>query len=262
MLAYLKSKTHDKTIDDIFLKSIAAHDIILLAETHMGYSDSVLIEGYHYFQVCRPISRNNRYFGGIEILYKSSIKDGVKILPIRNTNFHWILFKKDFFNLNNDIYLCTVYYPPSNSAYLSEDSEIFQRIEKDIFSYQNLGDIILCGDFNARCGTDNDFVSNDLDDFIPIDPNYVADNSRIRYSRDSKLDSRGKELLDFCIGNNLRILNGRILGDSLGNFTCFNVHGQSVVDYVIASEEVLSHVLTFKVSSFNHFYLILIVTLF
>ena len=82
---------------------------------------------------------------------------------------------------------------------------------------------------------------------------YVADNSRIRYSRDSKLDSRGKELLDFCIGNNLRILNGRILGDSLGNFTCFNVHGQSVVDYVIASEEVLSHVLTFKVSSFNHF---------
>ena len=89
----LKSKTHDKTKDDIFLKSIAAHDIILLAETHMGYSDSVLIEGYHYFQVCRPISRNNRYFGGIAILYKSSIKDGVKILPIRNTNFHWILLK-------------------------------------------------------------------------------------------------------------------------------------------------------------------------
>ena len=55
------------------------------------------------------------------------------------------------------------------------------------------------------------------------------------------------------IGNNLRILNGKLLGDSLGNFTCFNVHGQSVVDYVIASEEVLSHVLTFKVSSFNHF---------
>ena len=125
-----------------------------------------------------------------------------------------------------------------------------------------MGDVILCGDFNARCGTENDFVSNDLDDFIPIDPNYVADNSRIRYSRDSKLDSKGKELLDFCIGNNLRILNGRILGDSLGNFTCFNVHGQSVVDYVIASEEVLSHVLTFKVCSFNHFYLILIVNSF
>ena len=115
----------------------------------MGYTDSVSIEGYHYFQVGRPISRNNRYFGGIAILYKSSIKDGLKILPIRNINFHWILLKKDIFNLNNDIYLCTVYYPPSNSANLSEDSEIFQFIEKDFFSYQNLGDIILCGDFSS-----------------------------------------------------------------------------------------------------------------
>ena len=56
-----------KTKDDIFLKSIAAHDVILLAETHLGNTDSVSIEGYHYFQVCRPISRNNRYFGGIAI---------------------------------------------------------------------------------------------------------------------------------------------------------------------------------------------------
>lgn len=247
----LKSKNHDKTKDDIFLKSISAHDIILLAETHMGYNDSVSIEGYHYFQVCRPVSRNNRYFGGIAILSKISIKNGVKILPIKNTNFHWIQLKKDFFNLINDIFICTVYYPPSNSAYLSDDIDIFQLIEKDIFIYQNLGDIMLCGDFNARCGTENDFVSNDLDNFVPIDAYYIADSSKRRNSRDSKLDTRGKELLNFCIGNNLRILNGRMLGDSFGNFTCFNVHGQSVVDYVVASEEILRQVITFKVSSFN-----------
>ena len=248
----LKSKTHDKTKDDIFLRSISAHDVILLAETHIGYNDHVSIEGYHFFQVCRPISRNNRYFGGIAILSKSSIKDGVKILPISNTNFHWIQLKKEFFNLTNDIFICTVYYPPSNSAYLSDDnSEIFQLIERDLFVYQKLGDIILCGDFNARCGSENDFVSEDLDEFIPVNSNYVADNSKIRNSRDSKLDARGKELLDFCIGNNLRILNGRMLGDSSGNFTCFNTHGQSVVDYAIVSDEVLRHIITFKVSSFN-----------
>ena len=68
--------------------------------------------------------------------------------------------------------------------------KFFNLLKRTFFSYQNLGDIILCGDFNARCGTENNFVSNDLDDVIPIDPNYVADNSRIRYSRDSKLDSR------------------------------------------------------------------------
>ena len=68
--------THDKTKDDIFLKSISAHDIVLLAETRIGYSDSVYnIQGYHYFQVCRPISRNNHCFGGIA---KSFIKNGEK----------------------------------------------------------------------------------------------------------------------------------------------------------------------------------------
>ena len=58
-------------------------------------------------------------------------------------------------------------------------------------------------------------------------------------------------MLDFCIGNNLRILNGRMLGDSGGKFTCFNVHDQSVVDYVLISKKMLKQVLTFTVSSFN-----------
>lgn len=73
----LKSKNFDKTKDDIFLKSISAHDIVLLAETHLGYTDSISIKGYHCFQVCRPISRNNRYFGGLAILTKVGIKNGV-----------------------------------------------------------------------------------------------------------------------------------------------------------------------------------------
>ena len=148
-------------------------------------------------------------------------------MPITNNNFHWIQLQKEFFNLHNDIFICTVYYPPSTSAYLSNDndSEIFQLIEKDIFTYQNLGNIIICGDFNARCGAGNDFVTDYVDDYVPTDACYVVDYCKKRQSKDSKFDTRGKELLDFCIGNNLSILNGRMLGDSYGNFTCFNVHG-------------------------------------
>ena len=112
---------------------------------------------------------------------------------------------------------------------------------------------ILCRDFNAHCGNENDFVIDDLDDFVPIDSYYVAvySKSRVRHNKDSKLDLRGKELLDFCIGKKLHILNGRLLGDSWGNFTWFNVHGQSVVDY-FASEELLRFIITFKVSGFSH----------
>ena len=229
------------------MKSISAHDIVLLAETHLGYSDNVQIDGFHYFPICRPMSSHNRHFGGLAILSKINIKNGVKILPICNTNFQWIQLRKEFFNLRKDLFICTVYYPPRSSTYLNSDnSEVFELLEKDIFMYQNLGHIIICGDFNARCGGENDYVTDDLDNFIPINSSYIAGYSKGRQSRDIKIDTRCKELLDFCIGNKLRILNGRVLGDTCGNYTCFNVHGQSVVDHALASDEILGQILFLK----------------
>ncbi|CAG2221418.1 ABCB1 [Mytilus edulis] len=71
-----------------------------------------------------------------------------------------------------------------------------------------------------------------------------------RKSRDQKIDQRGKEVLDFCISKQIRILNGRVLGDTFGNFTCYTPNGASVVDYVAVSEEILENVLYFKVSRF------------
>jgi hypothetical protein len=50
---------------------------------------------------------------------------------------------------------------------------------------------------------------------------------------DCKVDNRGKQLLDLCIGSKLRFLNGRMWGDSYGKFTCIKPSGSSVVDYVI-----------------------------
>ena len=65
-----------------------------------------------------------------------------------------------------------------------------------------------------------------------------------------KIDKRGRDLLDFCIGHQLRILNGRILGDLLGNYTCYTPNGCSTVDYAIVSENVLESILYFKVNNF------------
>ena len=47
------------------------------------------------------------------------------------------------------------------------------------------------------------------------------------------------------------MLNGRMLGNTFGNFTCFNVHGQSVIDYALASDKSLRKILLFNVSPFN-----------
>lgn len=50
--------------------------------------------------------------------------------------------------------LATVYIPPANSNYYSEQ---FSFLETDIAQYSNMGDIMLMGDFNARLGNMQDF---------------------------------------------------------------------------------------------------------
>ena len=62
------------------------------------------------------------------------------------------------------------------------------------------------------------------------------------------ISTRGKQLIEICIQPGLRILNGRILGDS---FTSFQPLGSSVIDFVIASESLVKRIPDFKVHSFQ-----------
>ena len=48
----------------------------------------------------------------------------------------------------------------------------------------------------------------------------------------------------------MRFVNGRVLGDTFGNFTCYTTHGASTVDYVLVSEGILDHILYLKVNDF------------
>ena len=45
-------------------------------------------------------------------------------------------------------------------------------------------------------------------------------------------------------------MNGRVLGDTFGKFTCYTPNGASTVDYVLLSESVLDQILYMKVSNF------------
>jgi hypothetical protein len=106
------------------------------------------------------------------------------------------------------------------------------KISIDIENLKSKGDILLCGDFNARTAVDLDFICDDDHQFIPVYQNYDTDRNMVkRKSKDQITD--GRSLLDFCIVNQLRILNGIVLGDmqaGLGQFTCHTSNGSSVVD--------------------------------
>jgi endonuclease/exonuclease/phosphatase family metal-dependent hydrolase len=141
-----------------------------------------------------------------------------------------------------------------NSSYAKQSNDdILDSIERDIVNkYMNNGDIVLCGDLNARSGSEPYFIQNDsYGDHVPVNEDYECDIvQEKRNSYDNKLDARGRPLLELCVTTKMRILNGRVIGDLFGKYTCHKPTGSSVVDYIILSEELLTSVLYFKVSDF------------
>ena len=80
----------------------------------------------------------------------------------------------------------------------------------------------MCGDFNARIGKDYDFIKNERsggETFLPLPDDYIAQELRHRNSKDAITNSYKRPFLDLLINNKLHILNGRTLGDTLGDFT-------------------------------------------
>ena len=249
-----KHKGYNKYSDPRFIAEINRKDIVCLQETHCSLEDALELPGFKSVHLIRPKSVNtNKRSGGLSIFVRNEIKAGIKFLEHSNNEYIWLKLNSSFFNLPKDIFLCFIYDPPENSSYThSLNEDILELIEKDISKFSTCGNIILAGDFNARTGNDEpDFNSNDSADLIPLYDNYTPDmNLLVRHSKDKHLSSRGKVLNDLCIETSLRILNGRSRGDFIGQLTCHNPRGSSVVDYFIVSEELVSKISFFNVHKF------------
>ena len=246
----------NKLDDSEFLKRLKQFEILCLQEIHCGQSDtkSLFVEGYKLFPFHRRISNNNRHYGGSLIFVKNEIRDGVKILQNPNGDKVWVKLKKDFFNLENDIFLCFVYAPPESSSYSkSLDYDIFEKLELEISTHSAIGNVIIAGDFNAKTGTECDYVSDIEDQHSPINynPLYAFDKPISRRNRDKHgVDLHGQRLLNLCKNTQIRILNGRTKGDRLGEFTRFPLslrESPSTLDYIAADTSIIKKIETFSV---------------
>ena len=68
-------------------------------------------------------------------------------------------------------------------------------------------------------------------------------------------NSNDKLLTNICIGNHLITLNGRTIGDLLGQYTCHTYNGASIADYVIVSHDLLASVVGFRfddITEYSH----------
>ena len=241
-----------KTDDCVVNKILCSHDIFCLSEIHCSDENVPMVEGYGCFKKCRGKSKKiNRYFGGIAIYYRKSLRPGIKFIK-DETDYVWLKLCKSFFGMVKDVYLCLSYIPPEyDNYYKSRGIDSISMIEEDVVSFMNLGSVMLMGDFNARTGDSLDYIESD--DFIGVDESWYEPDVMALSRTSCDLASpcaRGKRLLDLCRSTRIRILNGRSLGDSFGSFTCYKDKGSSVVDYVILSEDAVKDVAFFHVGDF------------
>ena len=132
--------------------------------------------------------------------------------------------------------MCGAYIPPANTtANITSKTDYCGNLEESILKYKNKGNIIIMGDLNARIGnkdnTLNKKLNEDLGHLLPTTKELI--NSQDRCSCDNTVNTAGRKLIKLCNNHSLRVANGQTTGDRVGNYTCFNNGGASVVDYLL-----------------------------
>ena len=157
-----------------------------------------------------------------------------------------------FFNISEDFYICATYvWGHESPVYNTFNVDLFEILENDITYFSEFGKIFVVGDLNSRVGNKFDYIVQDINNTVCDDADYCPDNTSVRASVDSSINSHGVKLLDLCKSTCLRIANGRV-GNSCKQ-TFYSNNGTSVIDYLLATEYSFSSISDFTVHDFNEF---------
>ena len=125
------------------------------------------------------------------------------------------------FSFEKDLYICPCYIPPVNSVYYDDNFSKLEDENSKVMSNSTCN-ILIAGDLNARILNHIDFIVNEsikkcnshetLEYLLP--DNYNTDYNINRCSVDKILNAQGQQLIDLCIASQVRVLNGRFVGDS------------------------------------------------
>ena len=237
----------DKSHDKYFIDFVNNCHCAFFIESWVNDISINMPDYYTYVQAATK-SKRGRGKGGIVIMIKKSIRQGVKILPNSNSHIAWLKFDNVFFHMEKDLYVGVIYVPPASSNQ-NITNDIWDKLEESILKYYEMGNIMMLGDFNGRTGVGNDSIEYcktvDCDMFIssPVPR---------RNSKDKMVNKDGRILLDLCRHTNTIILNGRTVGDVQGQCTSFQYNGTSVIDYGVITREFFKHILYFKVIGLTH----------
>ncbi len=183
-----------------------------------------------------------KHSGGITILVRETWANNTTVWKTtRDGTRIWLRLGYAF---QRPLFLCIVYAAPQGSPYA--DSSLFEHICQEVGEAMSLGNVLLVGDFNARTGTNINFidcsqlanvllVSQAIEDTLPND-------MLERQNRDTVTTRWHCEFLDLSRSTGLFILNGRTPGDISREYTCLSNKGFSTVDYFLTTIDQLEGV--------------------
>ena len=209
-------------------------DIIGIAETHLKGNATIELDNYQWY----GNNRNNIHVravkgsGGVGVFVRKSIliEFHVEKLRAETEGILWIELQHKRTKERLHFWVC--YLPPNNSSRAINAEEFLQTLMGDIYEFQNESLITILGDFNARVGDEEDFITG-------VDT--LPQRDVVDYSK----NQHGSLFIDFLISTNMCILNGRNCKHN--DFTSVTSKGSAVVDYVLVPYECLNRFKQFEV---------------
>ncbi|RUM93125.1 MAG: hypothetical protein DSZ28_08870 [Thiothrix sp.] len=227
--------------DPDFVPYVESFAFVSLCETFVETIDLSYSFKKHDFYVSpsRKLSKHGRSSGGVICLVDRKFSRYFQRVHCKYDNI--VIFKvgKALFGTDKDVLFCNVYIPPVSSPYYNDKDDdngidLLQKCLMEVLEEHGECGVILNGDFNARTGC---FNTRDCYDIFDCSSDFL-DNSR--NTQDSVLNEYGRTLLAMCAGFDLYILNGFLNADFSGKCTFVSSSGKSVIDYSIASKDILS----------------------
>ena len=129
-------------------------DIMTLVETWLKGDEEVVVEGYKWFGHNRKHLHRNavRGSGGVGVLVREEVLKHyqVEILDAEVEDMLWVKLNPG--EEEQWLVLAVCYVPPESSSRGRSSEGYLQLLAEQVAMFGVLGPVVICGDFNARCG--------------------------------------------------------------------------------------------------------------
>ena len=199
-------------------------DIACIIETRLKDDNKLYVQGYQWFghnRYCTHV-KAKKGSGGIGVLVSNKLLNSYKV-DIIDKNTEGILAIKCTRVISNyQLVIIVCYLPPENSPWGKNVEMFFAYLISIIYVLSEIDQILIVGDFNAKIGSLQDIVENDV-----YAERKILDNTK---------NNHGESLIEFLRDSKMCILNGRVNSDN-NDYTFISTRGKSIIDYMITQHE-------------------------